>query len=303
MNPNDVIEAYVVDVMRRLPRRERNEVGLELRGLLDEMLSARAESQGKAADDATVLAMLRDFGTPTAVAARYRPPGLVIIPAEQTRSFVLLSVVGIALQWALTLPHVFQGSPLAGWWFSWGLGALWWPGFLAMLAMIAAGIRQAGWSGTGWRPRVIDPERVHRGSLAVGLVWFLVGAALVIALPWIANRMPAPLAHVFAFDAGFLHTRAPWVLPLWLASFATLALVLHRGRWSPRTRWTSIALSAAFVALLLWWLAAGPIFQAEATDKGARGGIELVVLFIVVDALWKLYRQRTRIRIPECAQR
>lgn len=63
-------------------------------------------------------------------------------------------------------------------------------------------------------------------------------------------------------------------------------------------RWTHIAVSMAFVALLLWWVAAGPIFLAEATDKGAKGGLELVVLFIVIDAVWKLYRQRARIRMP-----
>ena len=157
MNPNDVIEAYVLDVMRRLPGRERNGIGLELRGLLADMLAERAESHANPADDALVLAMLRDFGTPAEVAARYRPPGVVIIPAEQTRSFVLLSVVGIVLQWALTLPRVFQGAPLAGWWFSWGLGALWWHGFLAMLAVIAAGIRQTGLFKPGCRPRVVDP--------------------------------------------------------------------------------------------------------------------------------------------------
>jgi len=299
MNPNEVIESYLVDVMRRVPGRERNEIGLELRGLLADMLAERTESKGKAADDTMVLAMLRDFGTPREVAARYHPPGIAIIPATQTRSFVLSSIIGVALQWALTLPHVFHGSPLADWWFSWGLGALWWPGFLATLAMIAAGIRQAGWSGRAWRPQAVDPERVHRASLAVGLAWFLVGAMLVTALPWIAERMPAPLGHVFAFDPGFLHMRAPWVLPLWLISFATLSLVLYRGRWSSHARWMSIASSIAFMALLVWWLAAGPIFQAGATERSARGGIELVVLFIVADAAWKLYRQHTRIHVPK----
>jgi hypothetical protein len=241
--------------------------------------------------------MLRDFGTPAEVAARYRPPGVVIIPAEQTRSFALLSIAGIALQWASTLPRVFQGAPLVGWWFSWGLGALWWPGFLAMLAVIAAGIRQTGWFTPAWRPRLVDPERVRRGPLAVGLAWFLIGAAAVTALPWITSLMPDPLSRIFRFDPGFLHARAPWVLPLWLASFATLAFTFHRGRWSPLTRWAHIAVSLAFVALLLWWRA-GPIFLAEATDQGAKGGLELVVLFIVIDLAWKLYRQRTRIRIP-----
>ena len=52
MSTNDVIESYVVDVIRRVPRKERNEIGLELRGLLAEMLADRAQSQGKAASSA-----------------------------------------------------------------------------------------------------------------------------------------------------------------------------------------------------------------------------------------------------------
>ncbi len=75
MNPNDVIESYVVDVMRRVPAKDRNEVGLELRGLLTEMLDDHAQTAGRAADDAMVLGVLREFGTPAEIAARYRPPG------------------------------------------------------------------------------------------------------------------------------------------------------------------------------------------------------------------------------------
>lgn len=63
MTPNDVIEPYVVDVMRRVPSKDRNEVGLELRGLLTEMLEDRAKAAGRAADDPMVLDVLRAFGT------------------------------------------------------------------------------------------------------------------------------------------------------------------------------------------------------------------------------------------------
>lgn len=301
MSPNDVIEAYVLDVMRRLPAAERNETGLEMRGLLDDMLKERAGNQGSSADDAMVLAMLREFGTTAEVAARYRSPGMVIIPAEQTRSFVLLSLVGVALQWALTLPGVFRGAPLASWWFSWGLGALWWPGFLAMAATFAASIRHMGWLRRRWHPGQVDPERIRRGTLAVGLVWFVLGCAMVIALPWLTTRMPAPLARVFAFDPAFLHARAAWVLPLWGASFAILLRVFLQRRWSHMMRQAYLLTSVAFAGLLAWWLAAGPIFQAGPTDLGARGGIALVLLFIVLDMLWKLHRQRTQIRMPTAA--
>ena len=59
MNPNDVIESYVADVVRRVPIKERNDIGFELRALLREMLDERAQAAGTAPDDAMVLEMLR----------------------------------------------------------------------------------------------------------------------------------------------------------------------------------------------------------------------------------------------------
>jgi hypothetical protein len=298
MNPGDVIDAYVIEVMRRVPAGGRDDIGLELRGLLAEMLAERAGSEGRTADDAMVLAILRDFGTPAEVAARYRPPGVVIIPAEQTRSFVILSLAGVALQWCLTLPRVFAGQGLVGWWFSWGLGSLWWPGFMVMMALAATGLRAAGLRQPGWRPRLVDPDRVDPRALAFALLWFAIGAAFLISLPWTARLMPGALPRVFAFDPDFLRWRAPPVLLLWLASFATLVTVLRQGRWSPALRRLELVESLGFVALLLWWLAAGAIFQARPTDDGARAGIGLILLFILLGLAFRAYRGRTRIRVP-----
>lgn len=298
MNPNDVIDAYVADVMRRVPGKDRDGIGLELRGLLGEMLADRAQSEGRVADDPMVLAVLREFGTPAEVAARYRPPGTVIIPAEQTRSFALVSIGGIALQWALTLPQVEHAGALGGWWLTWGLGALWWPGFMVMCALVGAGLRRFGWYRAKWQPRVVDPERVSRAALGFGLAWFAIGVAVVVALPWVAPALPGPLPQVFAFDPEFLRVRAPWALLLWLGSFATLALVFYRGRQSRLTRRLELGLSLAWVALLAWWLAAGPMFVADATDAGARGAIGLVIAIVVVDLLVKL-RRGGALRLPQ----
>jgi len=188
MNANDVIESYVVDVMRRVPAKDRNEVGLELRGLLTEMLDDRAQAAGRAADDAMVLGDLRDFGTPTEIATRYRPSDMraeiVVIPGEQTRSFALWSIGGMALQWSLTLPRVFDGSePIAVWWFGSGLGAFWWPGFLAMMYLLRAWLHSRGLFMPKWTPRIADPDRINRGGMIVGLAAFVIGMTFMIALP------------------------------------------------------------------------------------------------------------------------
>jgi len=299
---NEVIESYVLDVMRRVPGKERDDVGLELRGLLTEMLDGRAEAEGVAPHDAMVLEMLRDFGTPAEVAARYQPPGFVIIPADQTRWFAILSLGGVGLQWALTLPAIFQDQDTAAhWWMTWGLGSLWWPGFLVMTALVAAWGGQLRTFTPKAKARTLDAERVNRTAMVVGLAWFAVGAAIVIALPFIAGSLPGVLPQVFAFDPSFVSNRAPPVLILWLGIFATLVAVLAKGRWTPRLRWVSIGFSFGFAALLGWWLAAGPIFLAKATNDGARGAIALVLVIIAVDIAVQLYRQRASLpsRAPE----
>jgi hypothetical protein len=304
MNTNDVIEAYVVDVMRRLPGKDRNEIGFELRDQLTQMLAERAQTAGKAADDAMVLAMLREFGAPADVAERYMQPGMVIIPAGQTRSFALLSLIGIVVQWALTLPRVFAGEQsVTVWWLTWGLGSLWWPGFMAMTALVAAWLRRAGWFRNDWKPSTVDPERVNRGLLAFGLFWFAIGVALTAGLPWIVDRLRDPLPQVFAFDPEFLRVRAWPVLVLWAGTFATLVAVLVRGRYSPLMRKVEMVFSLAFVALMVWWLAAGDIFQAKMTNDGARAGLGLVILILLIDWAVKLYRRVPRIRTPTMAGR
>jgi hypothetical protein len=52
MTPQAVIEAYVSDIARRLPRARRNDVALELQALLQEELQGKAGDRGTAADEA-----------------------------------------------------------------------------------------------------------------------------------------------------------------------------------------------------------------------------------------------------------
>lgn len=299
---DEVIEAYVLDVVRRVPGKDRAHIGFELRGLLGEMLADHARSEGREADDAMVLAMLRAFGMPAEVAARYRPPGFVIVPADRTRAFALTAVGGLLLQWALTLPHVFAGNlSLPGWWLGPGLGAFWWPGFMAIGALLAAWLRSKGWFKPKWRPRIVDPDRVNRGALAFGMAWFAIGASFVASLPWLAGRMPGVLPQVFAFDPEFLRVRAWPVLVLWVGSFASLAMVYANGRRTALSRRLETWFGLAWVALLGWWAVAGDIFLAEATDDGARGALVLVIAIVVVDLLVKAHRRRTRIHAPKLA--
>jgi len=187
--------------------------------------------------------------------------------------------------------------PVVRWWFTWGLGSLWWPGFLVMTMLASSWIGELRHLPWAVKPRTLDSERVNRKTLAFGLVWFAIGAGFMIATPWIFPALPEHIAKAFVYDPAFLRDRAPPVLILWLGGFATLGAVLAKGRWTPQLRWLEIALGAGFLALLFWW-SKGDIFVQQAADEGAHFGIGLVIAFVGIDLVMKLNRKRTRIRMP-----
>ena len=58
MTPSEVIDIYVTDVARNLPRKKQSDVAIELRELLTESLHARAEEADRPVDEALTLDML-----------------------------------------------------------------------------------------------------------------------------------------------------------------------------------------------------------------------------------------------------
>lgn len=317
MNTDAVIESYVGDVVKHLPRRQRNDVAYELRSLLGEELEGRASVAGRKPDSAMTLELLASFGRPIDVADRYRPAGFTVIrPAEAPR-FAWIALGGVAVQWALTLVATFNapvdpGAPgsdwlsrLGSWWLTWGLGAFWWPGFLISLTLIAAAISSRREGPGEWVPpraTIFDRDRVRRPVMALTLALGVVGASIVIALPMLAtwgSWLPQPAVEALELDAQFLAWRAPWVLVLWAASFAVGIVVLVAGRWNRATRRVAIALDMAWIALLVWWVAAGPIFASDAADGATKGWLFLIIAFVVVDIVLGVRRQRSSIKEPE----
>jgi hypothetical protein len=107
MHADDLIERYVADVARLLPRRQRADVALELRTLLLDELQERAAAAGRAADEAMARELLVGFGRPAEVAARYRPTLAIIDPAD-SRGFVRAAVAGVTIIWVLGLVNALR---------------------------------------------------------------------------------------------------------------------------------------------------------------------------------------------------
>ena len=308
MNPDQLIESYVSDVIRRLPRGQRTDVAAELRALMREELADRAASHDGEPTEAEAMALLNGFGRPADVAARYRPTLTIIDPVD-SRAFLKSSVIGVAIIWVAGLVSAFQHRPasiedgllaLRDFYAKVGLQALIWPGFLVVWFGLAAWARRR-WPRTAvWKPRPAERDMVNRFGTASAVLFGAVGAA-VLANPGGAlnlvsgGRLSAAGYAAFAYDSGFLTLRGPAVLAVIVADLAVLLVIAIRGRWEPATRRAQLVLNVVTGGVLLWVLFGGPAFSQQSTDQLFKVAVGATVLGILIDLVVKGRRQRLRI--------
>jgi hypothetical protein len=305
MTPESVIEAYVSDVARRLPRAKRNDVALELQALLCDELSGKADMSGRATDEAMALELVRAFGVPEEVAERYRPTGFTIIPATRSERFAAIALGGVLLQWAITLPAALLKEPgrelvmLGSWWLTYGIGALWWPGFLVTAAIVGGWVRHR-WPPaqvSTWRPSARDRDDINRTTWLISSAAAAFGIAALVGAPWWAETfLSRAAADVFEYSADFLPISGAAVVAMWTLQALSGAIVFFEGRWRTLTRRIDLAIALLWLTLLTW-LAAGPrIFVRDAADEAAKFWLGVLAVMVAIDLGLKLYRHLQRPR-------
>jgi hypothetical protein len=75
----NLIDRYITEVGKYLPRKNRADIEAEIRSTLEDMLEERSQGQGPA-DEATVLELLKEYGSPREVAAKYKTHQYLIGP-------------------------------------------------------------------------------------------------------------------------------------------------------------------------------------------------------------------------------
>jgi hypothetical protein len=294
MNADEVIERYVDDTVRLLPRRQRSDVATELRALLNEELSARAGESGRPADEALALSLVRGYGPPNEAAARYRPAWTIIDPAD-SRSFVRAAIIGAG---ALGLLSVLKSQlpPIPGTAADLvTFGVLAWLGLLVVAFATKSCIRQTWPSTALWKPH--DPDRANR-----------VGTALVVPIATLVVILYAAPTLVFdrisggrfdtswaAYTADFQRVRLPCFIGLQLGLLALLSLVAIQGRWGRLTRRINIALNMALATLVLCLAVDGNIFESSAVDQVAKSVLALVAIIYVPSVGVQIYGEIGRI--------
>jgi hypothetical protein len=295
MNTHDVIESYVRDVARFLPRDKRNDVALELRELLHDELAAKAEARGTAPDRALAMELLAGFGRPAEVAARYHPRSPLIDP-EDNHNFIIWAIVGIVGI------SVLKGDASPD--------VMHWIGIVFLVfAMIGWARRRQPAGRFTWRPSAQDmPAQGGRWPALLAALGLVVFPLLVYLSPqgyWNTATLGKGVA------GGLLQTDA--FLDSWqrIATIGWFALVIGnylvvaaQDGWK---RWNRQLSITGHIGLGLMLLAhAAPlatlvdrepfaIFVAAGADAVARPWFGFAGAITVLSALYGMYREWVRV--------
>lgn len=287
----NLIERYVQEVARRLPRKQRDDVARELRSSLEDSLESRAGVPLEQIDEEQAVELLLEFGPPQGVAASYRTgPDYLVGPALYP-SFIKTMKISLAVIGGLmVLGIVFDMVGSDG-----GLRELGWiglraisslqSGFLGLLGLVVlifAIIERASAPGAEseekWDPRDLPPvaedkDRVDRTGSIVGLVLGVVGLLLINVWPeWLqiqvwtnGEQFSAPLLR------PDLHAEVI-IFNLYLAlSVALGVIVLVQGRWRLETRIADAVISAVLVLFLSRLWVKSHLFLPDEADLLAAG--------------------------------
>lgn len=113
-----LIDRYVTEVSKRLPLvKGRKDIENELRSTLEDMLEDRAQKEGRPADEAMEIELLKEYGAPQKVAETYNPTPYLIGPRLFPMFIMVLKIVIAAVTLAMTVVTIIQIvtlSPITG---------------------------------------------------------------------------------------------------------------------------------------------------------------------------------------------
>jgi hypothetical protein len=267
----DLIERYVQEVARRLPRTQRDDVARELRSSLEDSLESRAGVPLNEVGEDTATELLLEFGPPREVASSYQSgPNYLIGPAHYPSFLramkIALAVVGGLIALGLLVDAASSTGDI-GELARIGAQAISdiQTGFLSVLGLVVfvfAIIERTStpkWlSEDEWHPSDLPPvienaDQVDRAGTIVGLVLSGIALVLINLYPeWLQIRTFSS-GEQFGYPLlGSVVRAEVMILNLYLALGIVLGVViLLRNRWQVQTRVADAAISAILVLLLM----------------------------------------------------
>ena len=309
---NKLIEAYVASVGENLPEKLRADIEAEISSLLQDMVDARAEAEGRAPDEEMVCAVLREYGEPEKVAASYREPRYLIgprlFPAFLTVLKIVLAVLGAlalaGLVYTLTrlgtvpLESILrEGIESLAKYLSAAVTVF--GNVVLIFAILELVLPRVGHKSKPWDPRSLlgytPADAIEPAGLAADIAFCAFAIVLFNFYPdWIGVYYIEGSGLV---PSGAILTEAffsllPWLTFAWVAKIAIDVALLAKGSWTRALRWGFAAVQVFMIGVLAAMLLGAPIIDlssisrtwgiSDLHDLPFGGGIYFTVRFILI---------------------
>ncbi len=288
-----LIDRYIHEVGRHLPRNNRADIQAELRSTLVDALEDRAGAEPSEAEEAE---LLKEYGEPRVVAASYHPEGQYLIGPDLYPLFKLVAGITLAavlgsqlLAWGIALlagqgtfsplqalEGLLTALPSA-------LGTVVFVFFLLQRFEVRPDIVDQEWDPTGL-PAIDEVEPVKRGELIFGIIMQIAILVLLTIFPQWIGFVVYPGGQFFSNPVI-----QQYVVLISVSILISLGLdiyLLWQGRWVFSTRIAKLGVNLLSITVLLLLIQGHSAWLAA---NGAGGLLDgLMSIPSSADASWQV---------------
>jgi len=291
----NLIDRYVSEIGKQLPRKSRADIETEIRSTLEDMLEERSAKAGRPADDEMVKELLKEYGAPDKVAESYLPTRYLIGPELYPIFALIVKIVFTVLGviWLILFGVRVATSDLTILSFGTMLGSSvlqWSGGLISAFGNIVLVFAILQWVNAGknfkdetkeeeWSPEELtkepDPEEIRPWEPIVTIVFTTLGLLVFNFYPQILGiYFFSGEVSVFvpALSEAFFRM-LPWINITWILGIGLNGWLLRQGSWTPLLRWFEIALKVAGV-VIAYLLLQGPSILTLDAAALLKAGIE-----------------------------
>ena len=294
-----LLDRYLHAVRKRLPRNQRDDIVAELRDILLSQIEAEEGTRGRRLSDDEIAVILKRFGRPMTVAARYGASNYLIGPTLYPAYLVSLKlvawVVGPIAGLSLLVSVAIADDPLRVTATKLLILAVVGLTHFAIITLIFARIERAAAFGThadNWDPRSLPSPQQLEPAPRSHLIWSMLMMTFYLLL-WIGvlpvaawiERLNA-LVGATTLPYGFApvwSAVSPFVIALMLTSIVRDVVALIRPDWLQLRSYTGLALHVGGLLVLIRLARADAVFVV--TDSAGIGAAHVGhfnTLFFVV---------------------
>jgi len=289
----NLIDKYVAAVGRQLPTKNRADIEAEIRSTLEDMLEERTQGKGPA-DEATISQLLKEYGSPSEVAATYKPqqhqyligPRMYPIFERVIRIVIAVFVAGSFIDLGIKLSETGLAgagfaSVLGGWFGSLLGGSIAAFGNVALVFAILERTRVAGkiekefkeWDPKDLNESETDPDRVDLPDHIATVIFTVLGLAFL-------NLYPSVLSVAFQSNGSLVTIPVltktffrflPWINVLGLVQIGFNGYMLSQREWKPVTRVLSILQDIASMIMAVVIMKTPGIFGVTPESLATHG--------------------------------